>query len=39
MQFGRVDDNSFVMDFQAPFSLFQAFCISLTSFDNKLACE
>jgi hypothetical protein len=39
LQFGRVALNEFSLDVQYPFSLFQAFAISLTSFDSKLACE
>lgn len=39
LQFGRVDDNTFTMDFQYPMSAIQAFAICLSSFDNKLVCE
>lgn len=39
MQFGRVTQYTFALDYQYPFSLMQAFGIALTSFDNKLACE
>lgn len=39
LQFGRVDKNSFNMDFQWPLSPFQAFAICLSSFDYKFACE
>ena len=39
MQFGRVQDDVFTMDFQYPMSPLQAFGIALTSFDAKLACE
>lgn len=39
MQFGRVSGGVFSLDFSYPLSLFQAFCIALSSFDNKLACE
>eukprot|EP00050_Salpingoeca_kvevrii_P018871 m.79535 g.79535 ORF g.79535 m.79535 type:complete len:422 (-) comp8186_c0_seq1:226-1491(-) len=39
MQFGRVDQQSFSMDFQFPMSAIQAFAIALSSFDGKLACE
>jgi len=31
--------HSFTMDYQWPMSAMQAFCICLSSFDNKLACE
>ena len=39
MQFGRVSDNAFSMDYQYPMSAVQAFAIALSSFDGKLACE
>ncbi|GAA0186831.1 scaffold/adaptor protein [Lithospermum erythrorhizon] len=39
LQFGKVGDDLFTMDFRQPLSAFQAFAISLTSFGTKLACE
>ncbi|XP_015699224.2 tubby-like F-box protein 1 [Oryza brachyantha] len=39
LQFGKVDDNIFTMDYRQPLSAFQAFAISLSSFGTKLACE
>ncbi|KAI8636584.1 tubby C-terminal-like domain-containing protein [Parasitella parasitica] len=39
MQFGRVERDSFTMDYKYPMCLLQAFSIALTSFDAKLACE
>lgn len=39
MQFGRVGDNEFHLDFQYPLSPLQAFGIAISSFDFKLACE
>lgn len=39
LQFGRVGDQMFNLDFQWPFSPLLAFSIALTSFDNKFACE
>ena len=39
LQFGRIDKNTFTMDFQWPLSPLQAFGIVLSSFDYKLACE
>jgi tubby-related protein 1 len=39
LQFGRVGDNLFTLDFQWPFSPLQAFGVALSSLDNKLACE
>ncbi len=39
MQFGRVSEDQFTMDFRYPLCALQAFAIALSSFDNKLACE
>ena len=39
MQFGRVSEDVFTMDFNYPVSAVQAFAITLSSFDSKLACE
>ncbi|KAG8567868.1 hypothetical protein GDO81_013810 [Engystomops pustulosus] len=39
MQFGRVAEDVFTMDFSYPLCALQAFCICLSSFDSKLACE
>lgn len=39
LQFGRIAENEFTLDFQWPFSPTQAFAIALSSFDGKLACE
>lgn len=39
LQFGRVGDKDFNLDFQWPFSPLQAFAIALSSFDYKIACE
>ncbi|KAH7859795.1 hypothetical protein Vadar_005556 [Vaccinium darrowii] len=39
LQFGKVTDDTFTMDFRQPLSAFQAFAICLTSFGTKLACE
>ncbi|CAI9738555.1 Hypothetical predicted protein [Octopus vulgaris] len=39
MQFGRVAEDVFTMDFQYPCCPLQAFGIALSSFDSKLACE
>ena len=39
MQFGRVGKDLFNMDCAFPFSIFQAYGISLSSFDFKFACE
>ncbi|TMW61316.1 hypothetical protein Poli38472_012507 [Pythium oligandrum] len=38
LQFGRVADDMFTMDFQWPLSPFQAFAICLSSCDTKIAC-
>jgi hypothetical protein len=39
MQFGKIDQDTFTMDFRYPLSPVLAFAIALTSFDAKLACE
>jgi len=39
LQFGRVTNDTFNMDFEWPLSPFQAFAICLSSFDYKIACE
>lgn len=39
LQFGRVDENKFTMDYTHPLTLLQAFGICLSSIDTKLACE
>lgn len=39
MQFGRVAEDVFTMDFRYPLCALQAFAICLSSFDSKLACE
>ena len=39
MQFGRVADDVFTMDFNYPMCALQAFGVALSSFDSKLACE
>ncbi|XP_012609715.2 tubby-related protein 2 isoform X3 [Microcebus murinus] len=39
LQFGRVAQNAFTMDFRYPLCPLQAFAICLSSLDGKLACE
>ena len=39
MQFGRISDDTFTLDYNFPMCALQAFSIVLTSFDSKLACE
>ncbi|XP_015088369.1 tubby-like F-box protein 3 [Solanum pennellii] len=39
LQFGKVGEDLFTMDYQYPISAFQAFAICLSSFDTKIACE
>merc|ERR1719427_521850 len=39
MQFGRVADDVFTVDYNYPMNAVQAFAIALSSFDSKLACE
>lgn len=39
LQFGRISDNKFNLDFRHPISPFQAFSVALSAFDFKLGCE
>ena len=39
MQFGRVAEDVFTMDYNYPTCALQAFAVALSSFDGKLACE
>jgi len=39
MQFGRVSEDVFTMDYNYPMCAIQAFGVALSSFDSKLACE
>lgn len=39
MVFGKIDENSFALEFTHPLSLFQAFGIAMSEFDFKLKCE
>jgi len=39
LQCGKIGEGRFTLDFQYPFSIFQAFCVALTAFDKKIACE
>ncbi|KAF8663761.1 hypothetical protein HU200_055086 [Digitaria exilis] len=39
LQFGKIEDDVFTMDYRQPLSAFQAFAICLTSFGSKLVCE
>uniref|UniRef100_A0A183J1F1 Tubby-like protein n=1 Tax=Soboliphyme baturini TaxID=241478 RepID=A0A183J1F1_9BILA len=39
MQFGRISEDVFSMDYSYPICAMQAFGIALSSFDGKLACE
>lgn len=39
LQFGRISDDLFTLDYNFPLCALQAFSIALSSFDSKLACE
>ncbi|NXL86663.1 TULP3 protein, partial [Alectura lathami] len=39
MQFGRLAEDVFTLDYSYPLCALQAFAIGLSSFDSKLACE
>uniref|UniRef100_A0A8C9AFR1 TUB like protein 4 n=1 Tax=Prolemur simus TaxID=1328070 RepID=A0A8C9AFR1_PROSS len=36
MQFGRIDGNAYILDFQAPFSAVQAFAVALANVTQRL---
>ena len=39
MQFGKLEDNAYFLDYRAPLNAALAFSVALTVFDNKLLCE
>jgi len=39
LQFGRVGKDEFTMDMHYPISPLQAFAITMSSFDSKIACD
>lgn len=39
MQFGRIADDIFTLDYNYPMCAVQAFAIALSGFDGKIACE
>lgn len=39
MQFGRIKNDVFTLDYRYPLSSVQALSIALSSFDHKIACE
>ncbi|PWA61595.1 F-box domain, cyclin-like protein [Artemisia annua] len=39
LQFGKIGQDMFTMDYRYPLSAYQAFAICLSSFDTKPACE
>jgi tubby-related protein 1 len=39
LQFGKINDDTYIMDFQYPLSIFQAFAICISSLANKKICE
>uniref|UniRef100_F6TX39 TUB like protein 1 n=1 Tax=Monodelphis domestica TaxID=13616 RepID=F6TX39_MONDO len=39
LQFGRVSEDAFTLDYRYPLCALQSFAIALSSFDGKLACE
>lgn len=36
MQFGRIDGNAYILDFQYPFSAVQAFAVALANVTQRL---
>lgn len=39
LQFGKIENNLFTMDYRYPLSAFQAFSICLSSFDPRFNCD
>ncbi len=39
VQFGRISDDVFTLDYSFPMCAVQALATALSSFDSKLACE
>lgn len=39
LQFGRVGKDEFTMDMHHPISPLQAFAVTMSSFDSKIACD
>ena len=39
VQFGKVSEDRFVLDFRYPVSVMQAFCMALSTFDGKMMCD
>lgn len=39
VQFGRISEDTFTLDYRFPMCAVQAFAIALSSFDSKWACE
>lgn len=39
VQFGRISEDVFTLDYNFPMCAVQAFAVALSSFDSKLACE
>lgn len=39
MQFGRIDGNAYILDFQYPFSAVQAFAVALANVTQRLKWE
>lgn len=35
---GRIDSNTFALDYKYPFNALQAFCVALSALDHKFAC-
>jgi tubby-related protein 1 len=39
LQFGKIGEDVYTMDFRYPFTPLQAFMVCATSLDKKLGCE
>lgn len=39
LQFGKINEETYIMDFQYPLSILQAFAICVSSLASKKVCE
>lgn len=37
--FGKINDNTFSLEYRHPLNLFQAFGVAISEFDFKIVCE
>ena len=39
LQFGKINDENYALDFQFPFTIFEAFCVGVSMLKEKKLCE